>query len=148
MKLITLAVFCGVSLFAADPHGFAIWTPSQVKSMESKMAGKKTATQQLERFGNHYTMLAHREENGSAELHETEADVFVIESGGGTIVVGGEMVGGKKTAEHEMRGPSIRGGTEHKVAAGDIIHIPPKTPHQFLVPNGTEVTYFVIKVIE
>jgi quercetin dioxygenase-like cupin family protein len=38
------------------------------------------------------------------------------------------------------------GGTSHKLAAGDVVHIPANTPHQLLVEPGTQFTYFVVKV--
>jgi mannose-6-phosphate isomerase-like protein (cupin superfamily) len=93
-------------------------------------------------------MIAHREGDGEAELHEREADFFVVQSGAATLIVGGEMVNGKTTAPNEVRGPSIKGGEKKALAAGDVVHIPPKVPHQLLVPAGKEFTYFVIKVVE
>ena len=84
-------------------------------------------------------MVAHREGDGEAEVHETMADFFVVESGEATLVVGGQVVGGKTTAPNEIRGPKINGGERRKLAAGDIVHIPVKTPHQLLVENGQAV---------
>ena len=60
----------------------------------------------------------------------------------------GEMVNGKTTAPNEVRGPSIKGGEKKALAAGDVVHIPPRVPHQLLVGAGKEFTYFVIKVVE
>jgi mannose-6-phosphate isomerase-like protein (cupin superfamily) len=91
-------------------------------------------------------MVAHREGDGEAEVHETQVDLFVVQSGEATLVVGGEMVGGKTTAPNEIRAPSIKGGFNHALAAGDVVHIPAKIPHQLLVPAGKEFTYFVVKV--
>ena len=47
-----------------------------------------------------------------------------------------------------MRGPSIQGGTEAKLGSGDVLHIPAKVPHQMILAPGTQVTYFVTKVVE
>ena len=47
-----------------------------------------------------------------------------------------------------MRGPSIQGGTEAKLGAGDVLHIPAKVPHQMILAPGAQVTYFVTKVVE
>ena len=152
MKLLSIAIFCASIALAADPAGFALWTSGEIKQIDKGLAEKtdsqRFAGKTLERFGNHYTMLAHREGNGGAELHETEADIFVVESGTATLLVGGEIVGGKTTAPHEIRGASVKNGTEHKLSPGDIVHIPPKTPHQLLLGNGNSFSYFVIKVIE
>jgi mannose-6-phosphate isomerase-like protein (cupin superfamily) len=139
-------------LIAADPAGFALWTASDLKGMEKKLSEKvdnaRFASKQLEKFGNHYTMLAHREGDGSAELHEKDADIFFVESGTATLLVGGEMVGAKTTAPGEVRGTSVKNGVEHKLGPGDIVHIAAKTPHQMLLDGGKGFTYFVIKVAE
>ena len=57
-------------------------------------------------------------------------------------------VDSKTTAPGEMRGPSIRGGTEAKLSAGDVLHIPAKVAHQMILAPGAQVTYFVTKVVE
>lgn len=152
MKSKLILLFCTLPLIAADPAGFALWTASDLKGMDKKLSEKvdsgRFASKQLEKFGNHYTMLAHRESDGSAELHEKDADIFIVESGTATLLVGGEMVGAKTTAPNEIRGTSVKNGVEHKLGPGDIVHIAAKTPHQLLIGGGKEFTYFVIKVAE
>jgi hypothetical protein len=64
------------------------------------------------------------------------------------MVYGGTIVDGKTTEPGEMRGPSIRGGTEVARGAGDVLQIPAKIPHQMKLEPGTQVTYFVTKVVE
>jgi mannose-6-phosphate isomerase-like protein (cupin superfamily) len=91
-------------------------------------------------------MLAVRTKTGSSELHEHEADVFVIESGQATLVTGGRMVSPHTEKAGEIRGTSIEGGERREVAEGDIIHIPANTPHQLVLENGKPFTYFVVKV--
>jgi mannose-6-phosphate isomerase-like protein (cupin superfamily) len=149
MKSKLLLLFCALPLMAADPPGFVVWSASDLKGMDKKLTakvdGQKFSSEQLDKFGNHYAMIAHREGDGSAELHETEADIFVVQSGSATLIVGGEMVNAKTTAPNEMRGTSIKNGAEHKIGPGDIVHIPPKVPHQLMVGNG-KFTYFVVKV--
>ena len=46
----------------------------------------------------------------------------------------------------QIRGGTIKGGTRHKLAAGDVVHIPAGVAHQFFVEAGKEITYFVVKV--
>ena len=60
----------------------------------------------------------------------------------------GTIVDGKTTAPGEMRGASIRGGTDVKLGPGDVLHIPAKVPHQMQLAAGAQVTYFVTKVVE
>jgi mannose-6-phosphate isomerase-like protein (cupin superfamily) len=138
------------ALSAAEPAGFVVWKSAELKdyskSLAPKMNAGKVATLRLQTFGNHFAMVAHREGDGEAEVHETQADIFVVQSGEATLVVGGEVVGGKTTAPNEIRGPSVKGGQSHALAAGDVAHIPAKIPHQLLVPAGKEFTYFVMKV--
>jgi mannose-6-phosphate isomerase-like protein (cupin superfamily) len=135
---------------AADPAGFVVWKSGELKGMEKKLAPKmdaqKVATQQLAKYDNHSAMVAHREASGQAELHVKVADVFVIQSGEGTVVVGGTIPDGKTTAPGEVRGANVVGGSKHPVAVGDVVHIPANIPHQLLVDAGKQITYFVVKV--
>ena len=55
-------------------------------------------------------------------------------------------IGAKSTGPGELRGTSIQGGVCKTLAAGDIVNIPAKTPHQTLVKAGQKITYFVVKV--
>jgi len=91
-------------------------------------------------------VIAHPEGAGVAEYHAKQADLFVVQSGDATLVVGGEVVNPKTTAPDEIRGPSIKNGSKKTLHAGDVVHIPAKTAHQLLVKSGTKFTYFVIKV--
>ncbi len=147
---LALVMTAAVPLMAAEPTGVAVWSASELKAygrtLAPKMNEHKFASERLATFGNHYTMVAHRERDGEAELHETQADFFVVESGAATLVVGGQVVDPKTTAPGEVRGPSIKGGERKALAAGDIVHIPARVPHQLLVPAGKEFTYFVVKV--
>jgi mannose-6-phosphate isomerase-like protein (cupin superfamily) len=152
-KAVAALVLCAaVPLFAADPPGVVVWTAADLKAaggkLVPKMNEKKSAFERLATFGNHYTMIAHREGDGDAELHEKEADIFVVQSGAATLVVGGEMVNGRTTAPGEVRAPSINGGERKSLGPGDVVHIPAKVPHRLLVPAGKEFTYFVVKVVE
>jgi len=81
-----------------------------------------------------------------AELHEKVTDLFVVQSGEATIVVGGNIIDSRTTAPGEVRGSRIEGGSRHPVAAGDIVHIPANTPHWMLLDSGKQITYFVVKV--
>jgi mannose-6-phosphate isomerase-like protein (cupin superfamily) len=148
-KLLPLLIL--LPLFAADP-GFVIWKASDLKTEDKKLAGsmsdKKIGSETLANYGNHLTMLAHREGDGEVEVHDKMADVFVVLSGEASLIVGGTVVGGHTTAPGETRGTSITGGEKKALGAGDAVHIPAKVPHQMLVANGKKVEYFVVKVEE
>jgi mannose-6-phosphate isomerase-like protein (cupin superfamily) len=149
-KLLPLLIL--VPMFAADPPGFTLWKASDMKSEEKKLAGqmsdKKIASETLASYGNHLTMLAHREGDGEVEVHDKMADVFYVVSGEASLIVGGTVVGGHPTTPGEIRGSSITGGEKKLLGAGDAVHIPAKVPHQMLVANGKKITYFVVKVEE
>ncbi len=150
MKTFVMALMVAAALPAGAPKGFEHWTSGELQGFEKKLSPKinaqKIATQPLGSYGNHNFLIAHREGNGEAELHETQNDVMVVESGEATLVVGGTVVNPRTTAPHEVRGPSIRGGEKVALAAGDVVHIPIKTAHQMLVESGKQITYFVVKI--
>ena len=68
-------------------------------------------------------------------------DVVFVQSGEGTMLVGGEMIGRSNAA-----GSAINGGVRYPVAAGDVLHIPARTPHSYLVPDGGHITYVLVRV--
>jgi mannose-6-phosphate isomerase-like protein (cupin superfamily) len=109
--------------------------------------GEPFASEDLGHFGKtHYTMLAYRSTTGSAEVHQGEADLFVIVSGSGSLAFGGKLVQSKQTKPGEFRGASISGGEKRPFGVGDVLHIPAGVPHQMLVDAGKPVSYFVLKV--
>ena len=152
MKKMALAVMTLVAgpLLAATPAGVSVWTAAELKAQSEKLASKlneqKGAFETLATFGNHLTMLAHREADGSAEIHDTQVDFFFVQSGTATLVYGGEVPDAKTTAPNERRGAAVKGGERKTLGPGDVVHIPARVPHQLLVPAGKEFTYFVVKV--
>ena len=144
---VALGLALAVGLGAADGK-VDLYSAKELRAMGEALARKpnRFASRDLARYGNHYTMLALREESGSAELHEHEADVFVVQGGEAILVTGGKIVNGRVEKAGEIRGTSIDGGERHPLAAGDIIHIPAGTPHQLLIDKGKPFIYFVVKV--
>jgi mannose-6-phosphate isomerase-like protein (cupin superfamily) len=129
------------------------WTPDQLLQRaqhlrEQAARGDGSASETLEKYPHHYTMLAFRSRNGGGELHENYADLFYILDGHATVVTGGALVDRHTSAPGEIRGSSVDGGSHQDVKAGDVVHIPAGVPHQMLVPEGSTVTYFVVKVQE
>jgi mannose-6-phosphate isomerase-like protein (cupin superfamily) len=133
-------------------QGFVHWPASTLSSMSQSLAAEaatnpgRPAIRQLASFPNEYFLLAHREANGQPELHETEADVFVVRSGTAILLVGGTLVNGETVSPHEKRNGTIQGGIRQKLASGDAVRIPPGMPHQLLLDGAHEFTYFVVKV--
>ncbi len=148
--VVLLLALAGFAVGADDPPGFTLLKSSDLKNIDQQVAQKfgpqKTGTQQLGDYGTHTMMLAHVEATGPAEIHENLTDIFVIQSGEASLTVGGKLVNGKTTAPGEIRGTSIEGGVTKKLGAGDIVNIPPGTPHHTQVGPGQKITYLVIKV--
>ncbi len=144
MKLLLL--FVAASVLHSAPT--EIYSSKQLDDTGTKLLNKKTqfASADLARYGNHYTMLAVRDRTGSSEVHEHEADIFIIQRGEATLLSGGKIVNPHTQKPGEIRGTSIAGGERHPVAAGDIIHIPAGEPHQLLIETGKPFSYFVVKV--
>ena len=117
-------------------------------ALAKKLDAQKVASEVIATDGNRKFMVAHREGSGLAEVHDTEADIMMISKGQVTMVYGGTVVDGKTTAPGETRGSGIKGGTEVKLGPGDVLHIPAKVPHQMKLDPGTQVTYFVTKVVQ
>jgi mannose-6-phosphate isomerase-like protein (cupin superfamily) len=86
-----------------------------------------------------------RDAPGLAERHERDTDVWYVVAGGGTLVTGGAIVDPAITAPGEQRGPSIRGGNEVAIGAGDLISIRPGVPHWIKAVDG-RIRYLTVKV--
>ncbi|HUI82035.1 MAG TPA: hypothetical protein VLY24_29140 [Bryobacteraceae bacterium] len=141
-----LIVLAALPLLAADPAGFASWTAAdiQARAKAAKLDEHKAAADRVGNWGNHGFLIVRREGDGEAEIHQNQVDVITVVSGEGTLVVGGTAADTHPTAPGELRGKSIRGGTNHKMAAGDVFHVPANVPHQMLVPKSLVIE--VVKV--
>jgi uncharacterized RmlC-like cupin family protein len=135
------------ALIGATPDVFEYWSAPTLLSYDQKLAkGEKITTKQLGSYKLHSALVAHRESSGDAEFHEHDADLMVIQTGAASLLIGGRIPNPRTTAPGEIRGAKIDGGSRQKVAPGDIIHIPARTPHQFLLEPGQKITYFTMKV--
>lgn len=137
-------------MFATDPADFVVWKAADLKSYEktlhAKLDGDHSANQRLPDYGGFAVFVVHREGTGPAEAHETVAHLTYVISGEATLVVGGAMVDEKTLGPEQIRGTSVNGGEARKVAAGDVLHIPAKTPHWFKVAPGKQITYLMVNL--
>jgi len=86
-------------------------------------------------------------------FHDDTAESYVVISGSATLITGGTIVNGRRSApENEvttiLNGPSCSGTmvgyTSHEIKTGDIIIIPERVPHGFSsIPD--HVTYLSIR---
>jgi mannose-6-phosphate isomerase-like protein (cupin superfamily) len=154
VKLGCLLAFAVLLAYAQDtaPDGFQLWTSPSLAQMEQQLktdaAGNPhhIATKRLADFPNDLFMLSRREADGIVEWHENQVDIFFVQSGSATLLVGGTMVGGQEVEPHEKRNGTIEGGVRRTLSAGDVIRIPAKVPHQILLDGSKGFTYFVVKV--
>jgi mannose-6-phosphate isomerase-like protein (cupin superfamily) len=120
----------------------------RAKHLQQLAAEKGSASEILEKYPHHFTMLAFRNRSGGGEVHQNYADVFFIVDGRTTLITGGEVVDAKSTGPGETLGASVKGGSRQELKAGDVVHIPAGMPHQMILGEGETVTYFVIKAEE
>jgi mannose-6-phosphate isomerase-like protein (cupin superfamily) len=144
---ILLALVFSVASPAADPSQPMFWSAAQQKDFDKLAQSKLNADRHLgtERLLDS-AFVAYRNGSGEAELHEKQADLLLIRSGEGTVLVGGKMIEGKPSAPDEVRGKAIEGGTRYPIAAGDVLYIPANTVHQFLIGPGQSFTAMVVKI--
>jgi len=148
LRITPLLLVASVSLLAAEASGPQFFSAAELKSYEKKLAPKvkdNVALEEIIRSGNYFSVVARVQAAMPAEMHENWSDVYMIISGTGALEVGGTLDTPKTTAPGELRAPAIQGGTQHKLSPGDVIHIPAKTPHRVLQPDG-QITYLVFKV--
>ena len=143
--VLTACVLMAASLSAADP-GFNLWKAGELgarqKALGSKVGPDNSARETLAEYGSHRFRLIHRTADGAPEQHDRRIDVWIVQSGEGTLVLGGKMLGARSGgSEGELVGSGIEGGERHAIGPGDIIHIPVRIPHRVLVPPGKQITY-------
>ena len=125
-KMILLgALSIAVLLPAADaPAPVVYWDSAKVAEAIAK-TGLITSNTEFMVAG------AHRDKPGQVEVHEKTTDILFVVDGEALYVTGGKMIGGKQTRPGEWLGDNIEGGVEHRLKKGDVIIVPPNTPHWF-----------------
>ena len=132
-----------------EPPGFGLWRADELEQRNATLATQirtdGSARETLADYGvggnSHRIRFLRRDRNGWPELHEDIIDVVFVQSGRGMVHVGGEMVG-----ESNVPGSLINGGSLFPVAAGDVLHIPARTPHAYLAAQGGHITYVLVRV--
>lgn len=88
--------------------------------------------------------------------HSQITEIYHVISGTGTFLTGGTIENAKERAADveavkTLTGPSTEGtrilnGTSRKVGPGDVIILPPNTPHTFTEITSDEIVYLVVRV--
>ena len=91
-----------------------------------------------------------------AIIHDVVTEVYHIVEGKGILVVGGALDSSVRIPANnpivlKITGPSstgkyIIGGTQYEVGPGDIVVIPPNTPHGFVELKTNTIVYTLIRI--
>jgi mannose-6-phosphate isomerase-like protein (cupin superfamily) len=137
---------------AADPT-ISLLSNSQIvaqtKALMDKARESPTgiASATLESYPGHSVVLVARARTGPSEVHANWNDVMFVLDGEATEVTGGTIIDGKPgAAAGEMTGAGIDGGTRTQIAKGDVVHIPPNTPHWAVLAPGKTLVTCIVKV--
>ena len=82
---------------------------------------------------------------GPWEAHANCTDVYLVQTGAGSLQLGGTIVNPKQESEGEPRGTAVTGARNHNVSAGDIAVIPRNVAHH-MNPTTLPLAYLLIKV--
>ena len=76
-----------------------------------------------------------------ANIHEAQAELFVVMDGAATMVTGGRVVDPARNGTN-ITGKSIEGGVSQKISKGDFLIVPAGVPHWLtdIAPEGLTVT--------
>lgn len=103
----------------------------------------------------HRAKTAGRDIGGGVE-HSEITEVYHVISGNGTFVTGGTIENERDIAANNpvvttLNGPStsggkVIGGQSRKIGPGDVVIIPPNTPHWFTEITTDQIVYLVVRV--
>jgi mannose-6-phosphate isomerase-like protein (cupin superfamily) len=88
--------------------------------------------------------------------HSQITEIYHVISGNGTFVTGGTIENMKETPDNSpvvttLNGPSsgggkVIGGQSRNIGPGDVVIIPPNTPHWFTEITSDQIVYLVVRV--
>lgn len=81
-----------------------------------------------------------------AEVHDAEADIYIVISGEADLHLGGALVDPTSPEPGQHRANSLVGAACHRLHAGDVVIIPEGTPHMLDLRAG-QMTYMVVKIV-
>jgi mannose-6-phosphate isomerase-like protein (cupin superfamily) len=108
------------------------------KSKAGRKEGQASVGGHILTLGSYNVNLEYRAIDGPASIHEKEAELIYVLDGEGTLIMGGTIVGEKRTNATNLVGTAIEGGTSRAFRKGDVTIVPAGTAHQFK-PNGALV---------
>ncbi|HEX4003057.1 MAG TPA: cupin domain-containing protein [Candidatus Acidoferrales bacterium] len=87
----------------------------------------------------------------TVEEHNSITEIYYIVSGNGTFETGGTIEGQKEDPPNVRVGPgfggkALRNGVSREVGPGDIVVIPPNTPHLFTAIKTDKLVYITFRI--
>ena len=148
--LVLPAVLLLAPALTAEPPALGVWRAAELQQRDAALSKKigpdHSARETLADYEHHRFRLLYRDADGNPEQHDNIIDVVFVQSGEGTLVVGGTMIGKRAgSGAGEYLGTGLEGGERRALGAGDVVHIPAAIPHSFLVPQGKHITYVLVK---
>lgn len=150
-----------------QPRGTATdVTNAEIKATVQKAGSTPVSDQQLRVVGinNQYNVgvgvvrrakTEGRNPGGGIE-HSRITEVYHIIEGEGTLVTGGAIESPRESPSDSsvvkvLNGPStgggpIQNGVSRKVGPGDVVIIPPNTPHWFKEITSDQIVYLVVRI--
>jgi hypothetical protein len=82
---------------AAQQSQFGLWGAAELAkrsaALSTKVGPDHSSRETLADYGHHRFRLLYRDADGAPEQHDTIVDVVMVQSGEGTLQLGGEMIG-------------------------------------------------------
>lgn len=146
MMIIT-ALTLAATLTLASADGVMHSTAAQLRAAVSATTPEGVVSAPLPSGPGATALIVRRTQDGVVEIHTGLNDIFVVQRGSATLLVGGTVTGNHSTAPGEFRGGSITSGRAQSLAPGDAVWIPAGIPHQLLVRKGQQFTYLAFKFV-
>ena len=121
---------------------------AQIATLAQQAQPSGGAGTTLADYSSHKIQISVRTASGGAEIHRHWDDVMIVKQGTATLITGGTLVDPTESANGEMHGTSIQGGTSRMLSVGDVVTVNAGVPHQLIIPAGTVYAALVIKVKE
>lgn len=119
-----------------------VWKSAEIRAAGQRMINNhKSASVGMMRGPHFRASVVHREGKEEPQWHLEEVDYYVIQEGTATLLSGGELLNPKDEGGGDKRGSEIRGGVKQELGPGDIVYIPPGTPHQTIFHDAKGLTY-------
>jgi hypothetical protein len=138
---------------------------ADIQALIKKNAGAPVSDQQIRvmNINGEYNVgvgVVHRAKTAKQSVggseHSQITEIYHVISGNGTLLTGGSIDNPKERAPDveavkTLTGPSTEGtqilnGTSRKLGPGDVVILPPNTPHTFTEITSPEIVYLVVRI--